>query len=62
MKNDASDVKISVGLLLPVWHLPSWKMATTCFLEAPKAARSPPHPQLDAAIELTIPSDTAQLW
>ena len=27
MKNDASDAKIPVGLLLPVWFPPSWKMA-----------------------------------
>ena len=56
MKNDTSDVKIPVGLLLTVCHPPSLKMATTGFLEAPKPTGSLSHPQLKVAIEPTNPS------
>jgi hypothetical protein len=60
MENDASDVKIPVGLLLPGWHPPSLKMAAIGFLEAPKPKRSQSHSLFNAAIEPTNPSRMTQ--
>jgi hypothetical protein len=33
VENNAGDVRNPVGLLLPVWHPPSWKLAATLIFE-----------------------------
>jgi hypothetical protein len=61
MKNDASDAKIPVGLLLPVWHPPSWKMSATGFLKAPSPLEVRPilNSKLQSSLYHPITHDTA---
>jgi hypothetical protein len=39
LKNHSADVKDAVGILLPAWYSPSWKMATSCFGNLQQAHR-----------------------
>jgi hypothetical protein len=57
MKKDASDAEIPVGLLLPVWHPPSWKMSATGFLKVPSLLEV--RPILNSKLQSRLPSHHA---
>jgi hypothetical protein len=54
MKKDASDAEIPVGLLLPIWHPPSWKMSASGFLKAPGPLEV--RPIFNSKLQSSLPS------